>query len=150
MTWRSEPRGFTLVELLIVLAIMAAATTLFATYLHTGARGALLREATREMTASLNETRSLAITGNRTAALVIDAPAHAYRDPMRAHRIAPALAITVRGGVPVAGGIAIYFFPDGSSSGGSVDFAAGAASAAVSIDWFTGFASAHGIAAPPS
>jgi general secretion pathway protein H len=146
MTWRSD--GFTLVELLIVLAIMAGATTLFMTYVRTGTTGAELREATREMTAALNETRSRAIGSNRITALVIDTQAGRYREPARQHLLSRRVSVTVRGLVPVAADgrtDAIYFFPDGSSSGGEIDFAAGSASEAVTIEWFTGHATAQAI-----
>jgi general secretion pathway protein H len=141
MTWRS--RGFTLVELLIVLAIMAAATALFMTYVQTGTTGAQLRAATREMSAALSETRSAAITANRVTALVIDTRNRRYREAGREHVVPARLGLTVAGAVPVPGDErsgAIYFFPDGSSSGGVIDFAAGTASEAVTVDWFTGHA----------
>jgi general secretion pathway protein H len=146
MTWRSD--GFTLVELLIVLAIMAGATTMFMTYLHTGTTGAELREATREMTAALNETRSRAIGGNRVTTLIIDPAAGRYREPGHEHRLSQHVSLSVRGIVPVAPDGqtgAIYFFPDGSSSGGEIDFAAGSASEAVTVEWFTGHATAQSI-----
>jgi general secretion pathway protein H len=148
MTWRS--RGFTLVELLIVLAIMAGTTALFMTYVQTGTIGAQLRAATREMSAALNETRSRAIAANRTTALVIDAQDRRYRDPGREHVVSPRVGFAVQGAVPVSGdgrSGAIYFFPDGSSSGGEIDFAAGTASEAVTIDWFTGHANVQALRA---
>ena len=51
------------------------------------------------------------------------------------------MSVALLGAQPVsgdAGSGAIYFFPDGSSSGGEIDFAAGQARVAVTIDWFTG------------
>ena len=147
----SRSRGFTLVELLIVLAIMAAASALLVTFVRTGTTGAELRAATREMSAALNETRSAAITANRVTALVIDTRNRRYREPGREHVVPAHLELTVAGAVPVPGDArsgAIYFFPDGSSSGGEIDFAAGGASEAVTIDWFTGHAAAQAIRTP--
>jgi general secretion pathway protein H len=144
------PSGFTLVELLIVLAIMAAVTALFLPRLLTGTAGAELREATHEMTAALAETRSLAIARNRVASVVIDPATRRYREPGREHHISDRVSIAWHN-VAAAGNdgdqVAIYFFPDGSSSGGEIDFAAGIARAAVTIDWFTGRAAAHEMAA---
>jgi general secretion pathway protein H len=141
-------QGFTLVELLIVLAVMAAVTTLFLIHVRTGTNGAELRAATREMTAALDETRSLAIAGNRVTAVVIAADARDYREPRREHHVSERVAVALSGVVPVEGGAgAIYFFPDGSSSGGEIDFTAGAASEDVSVDWFTGHAGAQDIRA---
>ncbi len=142
----SRSRGFTLIELLIVLAIMAAAGALFATYLGVGRAGAELRAASRELMASLNETRSEAIVQNRTAALTLDATAHSYSDGRGRHPIPERLGLAWRGLVPQGSAAAILFFPDGSSSGGEVDFAAGSAGEGVSVDWFTGRTSAHAIA----
>ncbi len=142
----SRSRGFTLIELLIVLAIMAVAGTLFATYFGAGRSGAELRAATRELAASLDETRSQAIAQNRIAALTLDAGAHSYRDGQRRHRVSARLGLAWRGLVPAGGDggeASIYFFPDGSSSGGEIDFAAGSAGAGVSVDWFTGRTNAH-------
>jgi general secretion pathway protein H len=142
----SRSRGFTLIELLIVLAIMAMAGMLFATYFGAGRSGAELRAATRELAASLDETRSQAIAQNRIAALTLEPGAHSYRDGQRLHRVSARLGLAWRGLVPAGGDggqASIYFFPDGSSSGGEIDFAAGSAGAGVSVDWFTGRTSAH-------
>ncbi|HUK59488.1 MAG TPA: GspH/FimT family pseudopilin [Stellaceae bacterium] len=146
MTSRSE--GFTLVELLIVLAIMAVAGTMLATHFGVGRAGAELRAASRELVAALDETRSVAIAQNRIAALTLDAGTRRYRDARGFHAIPARLAVAWRGLVPAGGDgrtAAIYFFPDGSSSGGEIDFAAGDAKRAVSVDWFTGAANAHAI-----
>ncbi len=109
----------------------------FATYIRTAARPAVeLRAATREMAAALNETRSRAIASNRITALVIAPSTTALPRPRgastscrraRQHRRLSAVLLDEDGSSD-----AIYFFPDGSSSGGEVDFAAGAAGEAVS------------------
>ncbi len=147
----SRSRGFTLIELLIVLAIMAGAALWFATYVRSGSTGAELRAATREMAAALNETRSRAIVSNSVTALVIAPRDRLYRDPARQHVVASRMSIAVQGAValdPAGRSGAIYFFPDGSSSGGQVEFAAGAAREAVTIDWFTGHAETQAIRTP--
>ena len=149
MTSRSD--GFTLIELLIVLAIMVATGVLFAAYLGTGRASAELRAASRELAAALNETRSVAVAQNRIAAVTLDPASHLYRDARQAHRIPAQLSLAWRGLVPAGDGrsAAIYFFPDGSSSGGEIEFVAGHAREAVSVDWFTGRASADAIAESP-
>jgi general secretion pathway protein H len=142
--------GFTLIELLVVLAVMAAVTALFLPRVFTGTAGAELRAATHEMTAALAGTRSVAIAGNRVAAVIIDPAARRYREPGREHRVSERVSVAWHGVAASGSGgdqVAIYFFPDGSSSGGEIDFATGAARASVTIDWFTGRAATHEMAA---
>jgi general secretion pathway protein H len=136
----SRPAGFTLVELLIVLAIMAAAIVWLMTNFRVGTTSAELRAETREFQAASDETRSLAITQDRITAMVVDAKAGLYREPHGLHRLPSDIALVVRGGDGT-----IYFFPDGSSSGGEITFAADRASEAVSIDWLTGCAITHAL-----
>lgn len=132
--------GFTLVELLIVLAILAAASVWFASGLRPATASAELRAETRTLRAALQESRSLAMSGNRVTALVLDARQGLYRGPEGVHRVPRDLALSI------GGGDAIYFFPDGSSSGGEIALAGPNARAAVSVDWFTGRAVAHAVA----
>ena len=135
--------GFTLIELLIVLAIMVLATTLFTSGMRVGTTGAELHEATQEMKAALDQTRSLAIAGNRVTALIVE-NGHLYREPRSEHRLSSRVSIALSGGSAAAdngSGSAIYFFPDGSSSGGEIAFAVDKTLGVVNVDWFTGHAS---------
>ncbi|MGH7090729.1 MAG: pilus assembly FimT family protein [Stellaceae bacterium] len=139
--WRSDRQlGFTLIELLIVLAILAAATAWFASGLRPATASAELRAETRELRAALEESRSLALTGNRVTALVVNARRGLYRGPDGVHRVARGVSLRLGGDMDT-----IYFFPDGSSSGGEVVLSVPRASETVSVDWFTGRAVAHAL-----
>ena len=134
--------GFTLIELLIVITIMGLALALIAG--HGKMRSAGLEEngTASDLAGGLREARALAIAQNRQVVLTVDIAAHRWRIDKGADRTIPAqFAISVqtvkgetRGG-KLAG---IVFEPDGSSTGGQIDFDDGSRKFAVNIDWLTG------------
>lgn len=143
---RGNHRGFTLIEMLVVMAILAMVVVLLTPMLRIGRTGAELRAASNEMLSAMRTTRSLAIARNRTMALVLD-PAHErYGEPARDHALPRGMTVSWKNLWPVAGHAdlgAIYFFPDGSASGGEIDLATGGATGVVVVDWFSGMASVH-------
>ena len=143
---RRDAKGFTLVELLVVLAIMALVVTLLAPMLRIGRSGADLRSASSEMLAAMRTARSLAIAQNRPTAILLDPVYGRYGEPRRYHLLPAGMTMSWRALWPVAGQNdlgAIYFFPDGSASGGEIDLKAGNAVRALVVDWFSGLASLH-------
>lgn len=143
---RGHDHGFTMIELLVVMAILAMVVVLLAPMLRIGRTGAELRAASNEMLAAMRTTRSLAIARNRTMALVLDPVHERYGEPGRNHALPRGMTVAWRNLWPVAGNAdldAIYFFPDGSASGGEIDLATGGATGAVVVDWFSGMASVH-------
>lgn len=151
MTSRSkvEPRrgassdaGFTLLEIIVVLAVLGFALVLLVGYRPPWSRGFDLDTTAAELAAQLRLARSEAIAGNRAVALELDLPARRYRAGTAAPRALPAaLAIellTVAGerrGETIGG---IRFHPDGSSTGGRIVLADGTRRVAVGVDWLTG------------
>lgn len=123
--------GFTLLEMLVVMAILALATTLFVPLVG-GHGGRVSAEAgARTMAAALGRARSQAIAGNVEARHLIDAERQA-KDGLK-------VTLTIAGSeVDGEGRGAIRFYPDGSSSGGSVLFDDGAKTVTVAVDWLTG------------
>ena len=69
-------RGFTLAELMVVLAITGALATLVAPTLLSYARTAALQAAARELATSINLARQIAISRNTTVCVEVAAPAH--------------------------------------------------------------------------
>ena len=139
--------GFTLVELLVVLAIMALIATLLTPMLRIGRNGADLRSAGNEMLVAMRTARSAAIAHNRTTGIVVDAAYGRYGEPRRYHQLPDGMTLSWHALWPVAGRDdlgAIYFFPDGSASGGEIDLKAGGTVGGVVVDWFSGLASIHG------
>jgi general secretion pathway protein H len=135
-------RGFTLLELVLVLAIIALATLMGAAALAGGMDGLRLRSAAREIAAQLRFTRTQALATGEPQRFVIEPKAHAWQAPKDRHGELPAkIAIVFTGArevQPDAAQGAIVFFPDGASTGGRVRLAQGDAAWQVDVAWLTG------------
>jgi general secretion pathway protein H len=137
-------RGFTLVELLVVLVILALVLALVPAFLAGSQGTAELDTRAHELAAKLREARSLAIRDGRTAAFVVDGAEGLYgivaggvelrRLPAGWH-----VAILDAADEPVEPrrGI-IRFFADGSSTGGIVAILRGDRRSDVEVEWLTG------------
>ena len=118
---RCLEEGFTLVEMLVVLAILALTTTFAVPLLSGGSEGLRLDMASSELAAALRVTRSAAITRNVQMALMIDVDRRTFRSTVVSERpFAPNIEakLTFASGLhsgPSDGGF--QFFPDGSSTG---------------------------------
>lgn len=135
-------RGFTLLELLLVLAIIAIAMLLGAGVLGRGMDGLRLRSAANGIAAQLRFTRAQALATGEPQRFSIDPAAHAWQAPKERHGDLPARAAIVFTGArevqPTEGRGAIVFFPDGASTGGRVRLQQGAAAWQVDVAWLTG------------
>lgn len=143
---RNAAKGFTLIEMLVVLAIMALVVALLTPMMRIGRASADLRAASSEMLAAMRTARSTAISQNRTTAIVLDPVRGRYAEPKRDHVLPNGMTMSWRALWPVAGHDhlgAIYFFPDGSATGGEIDLRTGNTVGAVVVDWFSGLARAH-------
>lgn len=139
---KKRSAGFTLIELLIVITIMGLALALVAG--HGKMRSAGLEEngAASDLAGGLREARAQAIVQNRPVALTLDIAAHRWQIDGRPARTVPpqfSLAVVTVKGATRGGKVAsIVFEPDGSSTGGRIDFNDGLRKFAVNIDWLTG------------
>jgi general secretion pathway protein H len=139
---RAAEAGFTLVELLVTLGLLALAYGMVAPSLGRAIGSSDMRIASRDLVAALREARSTAIVGGREVRFIVDASAGAYgigqaRRPIpRGFDIAADVPDSRRLSQRVA---AIDFFPDGASTGGHVVLAVrGGARVALDVDWLTG------------
>lgn len=134
--------GFTLFEVLIVLAIVAlvSATMVPMIARHTGAGRA--EQTAREIAAALRQARSDAIADNADDGVVIDTEQRTYRVAGGPAKRLPATVelslVTAASEVREGFQGAIRFFPDGSSTGGEIAIVQGDAAFRVSVDWLTG------------
>ncbi len=135
-------KGFTLLELLVVLVLVVLAVTLIPPMLSRGVPGAELRAAARAVAGGLTEARSRAIARNTEVTLTVDVEARTFAIGGGRPRSMPqALSLSLvtaqseqldeaRGG--------IRFFPDGSSTGGRITLSRGERNYDVTVDWLTG------------
>lgn len=133
--------GFTLLEMLVVVAILGLALALVANHGPRGNVALDLKGTAGTVSDTLRLARSRAIAVNRSVGVVFDIPAHALRvDGTPPRFLSPAVELAVTATADEAAGslAAIRFAPDGSSSGGRVVLAEGGRHMQVGVDWLTG------------
>ena len=140
-----DQRGFTLVEVLVVLVIAALALTLVGTSISRSISGAEMRQAANKVAASLRYTRTRAILTKSEQVFVLDTESGNYtaadREPVTLPEGMNVELNTARSELTseTAGGI--RFFPDGGSTGGNVRLEANGRIYRVNVAWLTGEAS---------
>jgi general secretion pathway protein H len=138
-------RGFTLVELLVVLVIAALAMALVGTSISRSISGAEMRTAARKVAASLRYTRTHAILTKSEQVFLVDTEKHSFQAADRQQESLPkgmnVELNTARSELTseTAGGI--RFYPDGGSTGGNVRLEANGRVYQVNVAWLTGEAS---------
>jgi general secretion pathway protein H len=138
-----DQRGFTLLEIVVVMVIVAAAVLLGAMAVTGGAERMQLRSSGKQIAANLRYARAQAIATGRPQRFEIDPRAHAWSAPNGRHGTIPqALEVVFTGArqvQPQAGVGAIVFFEDGASTGGRVRLAAERGGAwDIDVAWLTG------------
>ena len=134
--------GFTLLEILAVLALIGLALAVTAFSLDGGLERAKLDSSARDIAASLRHTRTLALTAHRPQWFTLDLNARSFASPGRDARVLPggtALHVTSAAEDADKPGIArIRFFPDGSSTGGHIELTRRQREVRIDVDWLTG------------
>jgi general secretion pathway protein H len=143
-----KERGFTLLELLVVLAIIGFVVALVPGFVLRSQPGLDVEVAARAIADGLRRTRSEAVLRNRPQLFALDVEARVFRaadaPPVR---IDDGIALTFRTARSQLQGDRIgqiRFYPDGSSTGGLIGLAQGEVQAAVQSDWLTGLVSIDG------
>ncbi len=137
---RGGPRGFTLIELMVVLVVLALAATLVAPPLGAAlGLGQMNREVGAVVTA-LREARSQAMIAGKATDFRVDGARRwqvGERDRTLPDRLSLRLVVPPAGQGP-DGQSFVRFFADGHSTGGRVEILAGENREAVLVDWLTG------------
>jgi general secretion pathway protein H len=137
-------RGFTLVEILAVVALIALAITVVSVSVGGGLSGARVKAASRDLVAALRHTRGQAIVKREQQTLSIDVEQRRYRAPgkgwVELPRDMTMKLFTARSELEEEGVGRIRFFPDGSSTGGHIDLIHGEGEATwrIEVMWLTG------------
>lgn len=134
--------GFTLLEMLIVIAILGFALVLVTGFRSPWSKGLDVEAAASGLASQLRLGRSAAIADNRPVEFTLDLAAHRYRVGAGVEQaLSPSLSLqllAVAGERRAAGIGGILFNPDGSSTGGRIVLGNGARRVAVGVDWLTG------------
>ena len=140
---RGWEAGYSLAELLAVLAILAATSAVVMANFPQQSTDADTSTAATLIAAGLNATRTDAITRHRQQNVVFDTAHNSVHVPVLDVPIAlPAsldlvLVVAAEAGATASKGT-IAFYPDGSSTGGRVKVTGAAGRHDVVVDWLTG------------
>jgi len=129
--------GFTLLELLVVIALMAVAMGLLGLGIGQGLQAARERQAVRDLVIALRQTRTHAVLSGAPALLRFDMAERWYQAPGHVRQPLSA-TMGVQLSVAQQWGSAFAFFPDGGSSGGHVVLARGDRRWRIDVAWLTG------------
>ena len=130
-------RGFTLLEMLVVIVLISIAAGLVGFGLQQGLKAARERQAVGQIVEALRSTRAQAIVSGQSAHTVFDLQALSVQAPGRPIKHWPAdLHVTLH--TAEQAGSAVAFYPDGSSTGGNLLLANGSRRWRIDIGWLTG------------
>jgi general secretion pathway protein H len=143
LTFRRAQRGFTLLELLLVLVIAAAGYALVVRITSGGVSGAELKSAARAVAAGLRDARGAAIATQESAVMTLDLEHRSFevsggRGPRALPERLELKLYTAQSEIVDSKRGAIRFFPDGTSTGGRVTVGSGERRFLVDVDWLTG------------
>lgn len=136
-------RGFTLLEMMIVLVLAGLMLTLVPPLFSGRTSTAELKATARELAAALRFARGQAITRQRETVLMLDTERRRYTvsGRERSRRLPKGIGlklITARSERIATHRASIRFFPDGSATGGQITLSGGKQSYIVDINWLTG------------
>ncbi|MGD2020598.1 MAG: GspH/FimT family pseudopilin [Thiohalocapsa sp.] len=136
-------RGFTLVELLVVLAIGSLLLAVTPPLVTAVMPGVELKAAARRTAGALRLAREMAVARGRDAAWVLDVEQHRYgiEGDARSGNLPDGLSLELVAAEEEMRSEAvgaIRFYPDGSSTGGRVILKRGEMGYQVGVNWLTG------------
>lgn len=134
-------RGFSLIEVLMVVGLMAIALALFSGVVGGGLEGMRLRNAAKEVAAQLRYARSIAISSGEATVFSLDVDSAHWTTGRREGDLSgkPTLEVMSAAQEQVEAGVArIRFFPDGSSTGANITLSKGSARWLIEVRWLTG------------
>jgi len=139
----STEAGFTLVEVLVVVAILALTVGAVATIARPRSHAMMLKAATQLVAAKLRDTRTAAIIARRSREIRFDVNARRIWSPHDGAtlKLDREILMTMTG---AASGrrsksiAAVHFFPNGSASGATLKLQAKTNANEIRINWLTG------------
>lgn len=135
--------GMTLVELLVVLALIAIISAVAYPDFSRPRSSAEPKTAALRIAATLRDQRALAILRNANSQVTYDAELRRFStlEGRPIESIPSDISVSFEAAKrrnSNTSNIALIFFPDGSSSGGTITLSSGTVEQRVTIDWLTG------------
>jgi general secretion pathway protein H len=134
--------GFTLLEMLVVLAILGLVAALAIPTLRRPPDNLRLEAATRNLASALRLSRAQAITRNTDVVLAVDADRRIFASSTGLSiELDQEISVKMIFAAPLRRGRAagaIRFFRDGTSSGGDIVLSLNKHRARISVNWLTG------------
>lgn len=135
-------RGFSLIEMIVVVVLIAATTALAASVMTAGLPGQQLRGASRELAAQLRYARAQAIVSGQSQVFSIDARSREWKGPNRRHGQLPQQVKILATGAKIeqrhSDVATIRFFPEGAATGGRIMLWHDQAAWQIDVEWLTG------------
>jgi general secretion pathway protein H len=143
-----DERGFTLLELLVVLAIIGAVLALVSGFALRGQPGLDVDIAARAVADALRQARSHAVLQNRDQLFALDVEERLFRidgqrAPVQMDKDIELTFHSARSEVMSETIGQIRFFPDGSATGGRIGLTLDGRHVEVKVDWLTGLVSVN-------
>jgi general secretion pathway protein H len=135
--------GFTLVELLAVLAILSIAVVSFTLNGSGGSDAAKFRGFLVTTVSALTETRTRAMKNVSEESVTIDTGNHAIISGNRIIRFPKGVELDATIAGSTSGAATIRFFPAGTSTGGKLVFTHRGKSYEILVNWLTGNVALH-------
>jgi len=134
--------GFTLVELLAVLAIMALAAGAVAVAIRPPGDQLAVTAAARGLCAGLKQAHGRALASAADQLVSIDVKTNSYRAPDLAPVALPAgtrVSVTFAASERRGGSEGVFrFYPNGEATGGEIRLERGRAASTITLNWLTG------------
>ena len=144
--------GYTLIELLAVLVLVAAIVALGAATITRKLPGQRLQQSAKELVAQLRYTRAQAIATGQPQVFMIDANSREWRaGEKRSGALSKDISIVATGArneQQRPGVAAVRFFPEGAATGGRIVLRNERAAWQVDVQWLTGEVSLARTSAP--
>ncbi len=142
LPYAQTARGVTLLELVMVLALIAILAVAAAPKIGQGIGSIEQRAAAQKVSGALKHARNLAITKRKDVAVVFNVKTLAVTPPeMTGFSLPTGVALdltTIEKERVDDESAGIRFYPDGGSTGGRVTLKKGARSLRIDVDWLTG------------
>ncbi len=140
---RARTRGVTMIELLVVVAIMGVVAAIVIPRFGSGVSTTELKSAARQVASGLRLARSEAMASRQERFVTLDLEHRRFMvgSDKRAHalpRDVELKLVTAQKDLVDDKVGAIRFYPDGGSNGGRITVAAGERKFEVDVDWLTG------------